>query len=135
MTNDPKLILIEDVKKGKPKVLRSPKWPVVRNKHVKENPDCVACGSRENIQVHHLKPFHLFPELELEPTNLITLCEIEIKDEDRQNDNHHLTLGHSGNFKNNNKKVLSDINKYRLTKTTLGKLKGYDGRSLKKKVL
>jgi len=46
-----------------------------------------------------------------------------------------LMLGHNGDFKKNNKKVLRDINNYRLTKTTLGKLKGYDIRSVKKKII
>jgi len=134
-TTDVKKILKEDVKRGKPAVLRSPKWTVVRNKHIKNNPECAACGGNDNLQVHHLKPFHMFPELELEPSNLITLCEEVIKDDDLKNDNHHLMLGHNGDFKKNNKKVLRDINNYRLTKTTLGKLKGYDIRSVKKKVL
>lgn len=125
-------LLIEDAKLGKPAVLRSPKWEGVRKKHLASNPTCAACGGADHLQVHHLKPFHLFPELELEPSNLITLCEKVLVDADTKNDNHHLELGHSGDFHKNNKKVLKDINEYRSSKTTLGKLKGYDLRSVKK---
>ena len=54
---------------------RSKLWPKVRAKHLKENPTCAACGSKKHAQVHHVKPFHLHPDLELSPENLITLCE------------------------------------------------------------
>ena len=99
----PKEILKEDVKKGKPAVERSPQWSAVRNRHLKLHPMCEACGSIDHIQVHHIKPFHLFPELELEPTNLISICEKIVADDDKTNDNHHLQLGHNGDFHNNNK--------------------------------
>jgi 5-methylcytosine-specific restriction endonuclease McrA len=125
-------LLKEDVKKGKPAVLRSPHWENVRNKHLKDNPACAACGRTDHVQVHHIKPFHLFPELELEPTNFITLCE---NDDDGKNtiiENHHLHLGHNGNFKNNNDHVLDDVNKFRIEHSKLGELKGYDMKNLKK---
>ena len=61
---------------GKPILgARSPHWPAVEHAHLKSNPFCAACGGHEQVQVHHKKPFHLHPELELEPSNLITLCE------------------------------------------------------------
>lgn len=60
---------------AQPKVLRSPHWPPVRAAHLAQHPFCAACGGKEHLQVHHKKPVHLFPELELEPTNLVTLCE------------------------------------------------------------
>lgn len=53
---------------------RSPKWPAVEHKHLKEQPFCKYCGHILNLQVHHIKPFHLYPELELDDNNLITLC-------------------------------------------------------------
>jgi 5-methylcytosine-specific restriction endonuclease McrA len=53
---------------------RSPKWRSIRHKHITSHPECAACGNMEDNHVHHIKPFHLFPELELEPTNLLTLC-------------------------------------------------------------
>lgn len=80
---------------------RSPKWRKVRKKHLKAEPYCVACGKRKKLQVHHIKPFHIAPELELEPTNLITLCTNRVM-------NCHLIIGHRRNFKNHNENVKRD---------------------------
>lgn len=71
---------------------RSDKWPAARKKWLDQHPTCAACGGTLNLEVHHKKPFHLFPELELDPANYITLCEpfgIE----------HHLKVGHTVNGK------------------------------------
>jgi 5-methylcytosine-specific restriction protein A len=73
---------------------RSPKWAGVRKQFLKWNPTCAACGSKENLEVHHVKPFHLFPELELAPENLVVLCE--------NGGNCHLTFGHLKNWKSYN---------------------------------
>lgn len=56
---------------GKP---RSPKWRSVRENHLKVEPNCIGCGLDFNLEVHHVLPYHLRPEFELEPTNLVTLC-------------------------------------------------------------
>lgn len=53
---------------------RSPQWRGVRNRHVAEHPLCMACGASDDIEVHHIVPFHEHPELELEPDNLMTFC-------------------------------------------------------------
>lgn len=53
---------------------RSWKWPALRRKTLKAAGCCAACGGTTKLQVHHIKPFHLFPKLELEPSNLIVLC-------------------------------------------------------------
>jgi len=53
---------------------RSPKWAKLEKEFVKHNPLCAACGAELRIQVHHIQPYHLHPELELEPKNLIQLC-------------------------------------------------------------
>lgn len=57
---------------------RSGKWPAVRAKHLAENPECIVCGKKgtasEPNQVHHAKPHHLWAALELEPSNLRTVC-------------------------------------------------------------
>lgn len=55
-------------------VPRSPRWDAVRDAHVAANPRCRCCGRQENLQVHHVRPYHLFPDLELDPDNLVTLC-------------------------------------------------------------
>ena len=132
MKNNLDLQLVEDIKRGKPAVKRSPKWDRVRKKHLKNNSACAACGSEVRVQVHHIRPFHLFPELELDPSNLITLCELYINDGDDTNDNHHLHLGHAGDFRENNEKVLEDVDVYRKKNAKLPKLEGYDFQSLKK---
>lgn len=53
---------------------RSPGWKKVRDAAVKANPECAACGRKENLEAHHCEPFHKRPELELDPANLIVLC-------------------------------------------------------------
>jgi 5-methylcytosine-specific restriction endonuclease McrA len=81
---------------------RSPHWPAVQHAHLKLEPNCAVCGGSMNLNVHHKKPFHLFPELELEPTNLITLCMDGDKD-------CHIKLGHGGSFKAYNPNVVEDV--------------------------
>lgn len=54
---------------------RAPTWGKVRGAHIRKNPSCAACGGREHLQVHHIQPYHLFPEKELDPANLLTLCQ------------------------------------------------------------
>lgn len=53
---------------------RSPKWHTF-SKHFLERKVCMACGRSEYLNAHHIKPYHLFPELELVESNLIPLCE------------------------------------------------------------
>jgi 5-methylcytosine-specific restriction enzyme A len=80
---------------------RSDKWPSVRKAHLQKYPRCQGCGETEKLQVHHKKPFHLHPELELDPSNLITLCEAPGRD-------CHLHLGHLLSFKSFNPEVEND---------------------------
>lgn len=53
---------------------RSPHWPEARDGHLKEFPFCFGCGTNEKVEVHHILPFHLFPEFELDPRNWLSLC-------------------------------------------------------------
>jgi 5-methylcytosine-specific restriction enzyme A len=76
----------------KPTKERSPLWTTVRRKHLKDEPNCQYCGGTDNLEVHHVKPYHLHPELELEQSNLITLCEEE-------GTLCHLKVGHLGNWR------------------------------------
>lgn len=80
---------------------RSPHWPTVRKHHLEAHPTCAACGNKKKLQVHHEKPFHTDPKLELEPTNLITLCEAVGKD-------CHLLYGHGDSFFWYSKTVVAD---------------------------
>lgn len=75
---------------------RAPGWGRLRNDFIKASPSCAACGAVElGMQVHHIQCVHIFPELELVWTNLITLCS-----------DHHLKLGHGGNWKKWNRNIV-----------------------------
>ena len=53
---------------------RSSKWGQVKSLFLLKNPNCAICGGIEKLNVHHKLPFHLYPELELVESNLVTLC-------------------------------------------------------------
>lgn len=82
---------------------RSPHWPSARKRHLELHPTCAVCGGKEKLDVHHIKPFHLHPDLELDPNNLVTLCEAN-----KGGVNCHLHFGHLGNFKSFNVSVVTD---------------------------
>jgi len=82
---------------------RSNKWPKVRAAHLAKYPTCAVCGGNKKLEAHHRRPFHLHPELELEETNLITLCESK-----HGGINCHLAIGHLGNFRSYNSNVEED---------------------------
>jgi hypothetical protein len=82
---------------------RSNKWPAVRKAHLKNNPTCAACGGKSKLEVHHIKPFYIEPSLELDLTNLITLCESK-----SYGVVCHLHYGHLGNYKKVNPDVVKD---------------------------
>ncbi|HEY3993606.1 MAG TPA: HNH endonuclease [Ktedonobacteraceae bacterium] len=85
---------------------RSPEWPAVAHAHLAKEPACRVCGHRgQGLQVHHIKPFHLYPDLELDPNNLITLCELKGRD-------HHLLIGHLDDWESYNPQVRTDVDKY-----------------------
>ncbi len=82
---------------------RSEHWRTVRKQHLEIEPHCALCGGNSKLEVHHIHPFHIHPDLELDPHNLITLCEA-----DKDGVNCHLLFGHLGNFKSWNETVISD---------------------------
>jgi 5-methylcytosine-specific restriction endonuclease McrA len=82
--------------------VRSPQWRKVREQHIKENPKCAACGRDGKLEVHHKIPVHIDPSLEIDPSNLITLCA----------DPCHIVFGHLMNFKSHNKSVTEDCMVY-----------------------
>lgn len=53
---------------------RSRQWGKIKKTHLLKEQSCQWCGGVIRIEVHHIYPFHLFPEKELEESNLITLC-------------------------------------------------------------
>lgn len=83
---------------------RSHEWPKVEKAYLAMHPVCELCGSKKRLNVHHKKPFHMHPELELDMTNLITLCESGVLGK-----NCHLLFGHLGNFKSVNPEVVDDV--------------------------
>jgi hypothetical protein len=100
---------ISDVVKGKASLFRprSSKWPALRKSFLESHPECAACGSKEDLEVHHVKSFHLNPDLELDPKNLITLCDKPGPD------NHHMRVGHLNNWRLENPNVITDARKIR----------------------
>lgn len=87
---------------------RSSRWPLIRKIHLQNNPNCIACGGTEKTQVHHVVPFHQKPELELDLTNLMTLCE-----SGKNGIVCHLAIGHLGNFKKVNRESRADASWWR----------------------
>lgn len=79
-------------------VPRSPGWRSVRSKHLDQFSTCAACGRSKDLEVHHVVPFHIDRDKELEPSNLITLC----------GDNCHLTFGHLFDWSSHNPAVRED---------------------------
>lgn len=67
---------------------RSSKWASVREAHLTIEPCCVYCGTKDELEVHHIKPFELYPSLELVESNLVTLCR-----------HCHFWFGHFGNYR------------------------------------
>lgn len=80
---------------------RSSRWRGVRNDYLKGR-TCAVCGGRRSLIAHHIIPFHLAPDLELDPQNLIALCEAG-----RYGINCHLLIGHLGNFQRANPFVVA----------------------------
>lgn len=54
---------------------RSSQWRTVRKQFLSEHPACAACGGTESLTVHHIVPFHVDISKELDPDNLLVLCE------------------------------------------------------------
>jgi 5-methylcytosine-specific restriction protein A len=80
--------------------VRSRKWRGLRDVFVRGQV-CAACGGTTLLDVHHIIPYHLAPELELDDMNFIVLC--------MARDRHcHLIFGHGGEFMAYNPHVLMD---------------------------
>lgn len=81
---------------------RSGQWPKVRKEHLLIEPGCAVCGKKDDVEVHHVLPFHKEPALELDPDNLITLCR-----------DHHFFVGHLLSWKSWNVDVRKDSKAWR----------------------
>lgn len=83
-------------------VPRSPLWPHVRRQHLKNHPTCAVTGRQDNLEVHHIHPYHLEPSLELNSRNLITL-----------NRDVHFIFGHLMNWSSYNPDIEWDAESFR----------------------
>lgn len=92
---------------------RSSQWDETRDAFLAKHPLCEACGGDKSLQVHHVEPFHLHPEMELLESNLITLCM----------DEHdcHLKIGHGDSFKCYNPNVREDAENFFYASTDVRK--------------
>jgi 5-methylcytosine-specific restriction protein A len=94
------------VKQGPPLMVahpRSTQWPKIRDEHLEMEPTCQACGTKKNLSVHHIMPYHLDRTKELDHSNLITLCE----------EHHcHLVFGHYASWYSYNPQVREDVKKW-----------------------
>jgi hypothetical protein len=91
-------------------VPRSHEWPKVRRGHLKHEPDCQWDFCTNNIEVHHIRPFHVDASLELDTNNLITLCSCT-------NHRCHIDIGHLGNYRTKyNLNVKEDCNIHKTNK-------------------
>ena len=80
---------------------RSPEWKTVRKLHLEREGCCQACNKISKLEVHHIIPVHKDRTLELDPSNLITLC-----------DRCHLVFGHLSDYKSWNIDVVTDCETY-----------------------
>ena len=81
---------------------RSGAWTRVRREHLAEHPTCAACGRSGDMEVHHVQSYHEHPELELDRSNLITLCAEPC----------HLVHGHLMSWRRTNAEVRLDCARY-----------------------
>ena len=86
------------------KYKRSDDWPRMRKAFLQIHPACYVCGERKKVVVHHILPYYLFPSLENDPTNFMTLCEGTM--------NHHLMFGHLGSWLSYNENAIKDAKEW-----------------------
>jgi len=80
---------------------RSANWKIIRKQHLKENNSCCGCGRKDKLEVHHIEPYHVNSNRELDPSNLITLCK-----------SCHFIIGHLMDWSSWNIDVVSDCRVY-----------------------
>ena len=87
-------------------VPRSSQWPKVRGEFLLKNPNCAVCGRKSSLfkplNVHHKILYSIDPSLELEKSNLITLCRED-----------HFSWGHLYSWSSWNKNVEEEARHWR----------------------
>lgn len=81
---------------------RSSGWPAKERAHLAAQPDCQVCGIVGACEVHHVRPFHLYAELEEVDSNLVTFCRL-----------HHFEVGHLRDWRAWNPEVIEDAARQR----------------------
>ncbi len=87
---------------GKP--ARSSKWASFRKAFLARNRTCAGCGTSVKLEVHHINPYHIRPDLELVEENCIVLCD--------GGGSCHLSLGHLQDWESWNPTVRKDAKDY-----------------------
>ncbi len=72
--------------------------------------ECVGCGSKKGLTVHHVKPVSTHKELELVEQNLVVVC---YKSDRFKNWNCHFTICHFNNWQNINENAIRDLSYFR----------------------
>jgi 5-methylcytosine-specific restriction protein A len=93
--------LIGDFLAGRPLAARAGGWSRERGLWLRDHGLCAVCGFDENLNVHHIIPYHVRKDLELDRGNFITLGER------CPTGNHHLLYGHLGDWKSWNANVVA----------------------------
>ena len=80
--------------------MRASDWPQFRKIHIKNA--CEFCGTKGTVlsplELHHVLPFHLYENLELDHTNVVTGCR-----------SCHLKFYHLGSFRSFNEQIKDHI--------------------------
>jgi hypothetical protein len=91
-----------------PKRTQTRAWRALAAQHLRIYPMCAACGSRSRVRPHHVVPVSVDPSRELDPLNLLSLCESYAFGV-----NCHLFLGHGGQWSTYNPQAVRDAFEYR----------------------
>ena len=97
----------ETVVGGQP---RSSQWRAVRDRFIKANNACAACGGIDDLEVHHVEPYHNDPAKELDEGNFIVLCR-----------DCHFIFGHFKDWCSYNINVREDAATYRRKRDKIGR--------------
>ena len=87
---------------------RSSQWRKVRDTFL-TGKRCLVCGGRKSLIAHHEVPFHIAPDMDLAPENLMALCE-----RGKYGVNCHLLIGHIGSWRRINVTARADAAYWRV---------------------
>jgi hypothetical protein len=82
-------------------------WKNFRLRLIKERHPlrCRLCGDWKKVQLHHVLPVSIRPDLECERSNIVELCKL-----------HHFIIGHLSNWTNYNVHFWEDFHALKNTK-------------------